>query len=52
MVGRLRRELSRASGVEATDADEDCANAVLRKICESGFDFAIGSGIINQYISM
>jgi hypothetical protein len=36
--------LLHALGVEATLADQDRINALLRKICEGRFEVAVGSG--------
>ena len=48
MAGRQRRELFPAADVEATGADQDRANALLRKSCEGHFEITIGSGIFNS----
>src|SRR6516165_6823670 len=48
MAGRKRRELFPAADVEATGADQDRANVLLRKSSEGRFEVAIGSGIFNN----
>jgi hypothetical protein len=49
MADRQCGELFHAPDVEVTDADEDCADAVLRKSCEGRFEIAIGSAIHNDH---
>ena len=50
MAGRQRRELFHAPGpgVEATGADQDRTNMLLRKSCEGRFEIAVGSGVHND----
>src|SRR6516162_7848472 len=48
MVNRQRRELFRALAVQATLADQDRTNALLRKSCKGRFEIALGSGIHNN----
>jgi len=45
MADRQRRDLFRVSVEEGTGANQDRANALLRKSCEGQFEIAIGGGI-------
>ena len=48
MAGRQRHKLFSALIVEGTLADQDRANALLRKTGEGRFEIAISSGIHNS----
>ena len=48
MAGRQCRQLFPAADVEATGADQDRANALLRKSREGRFQIAVGCGTHNN----